>query len=282
MAERSRGAAKTKGKGTIGCLFCLAAFIVIILLFLINMGKIKETLEKTNFNEIVRNQRGTEPTGSAPVENAPRIEDEAEGPGEGAEPSAAPKPAAANQVPSPAPRGDASQPAGSRPVQPGTLPTSDKPKTAPTDAAQPGSSQPRSRLASLYFIRVYDDGMIAPMEVKRRIPASDSPLTDAIAALLQGPTLDEQEKKLMSLKPDNVRLIGAKVQASTAILNFNEEFRNTKMAIPGAVGWLKQVVYTATSFPNVQDVQILIEGAKHYYLTGEGIPIDKPLSRNSF
>jgi len=52
--------------------------------------------------------------------------------------------------------------------------------------------------------------------------------------------------------------------------------------IEGYAGQLKQVVYTATAFPTVQDVQILIEGSKRDYLGGEGVFIGKPLSRNSF
>jgi spore germination protein GerM len=52
--------------------------------------------------------------------------------------------------------------------------------------------------------------------------------------------------------------------------------------IEGYAGQLKQIVFTATAFPNVQDVQILIEGEKHDYLGGEGVFIGSPLSRSSF
>jgi spore germination protein GerM len=45
---------------------------------------------------------------------------------------------------------------------------------------------------------------------------------------------------------------------------------------------LKQVVYTATSFSSVQDVQFLIDGKTRDYLGGDGIFIGTTLSRNSF
>jgi spore germination protein GerM len=48
------------------------------------------------------------------------------------------------------------------------------------------------------------------------------------------------------------------------------------------VAELKQVVYTATEFPTVENVQILVEGEISKYLGPEGVAIDKPLSRGSF
>jgi spore germination protein GerM len=124
--------------------------------------------------------------------------------------------------------------------------------------------------------------VIVRQEVKRQIADSDSPLLDSLDALLKGPTEDEIRKKLISLVPEGTKLLSAQVRGSTAYLNFNEVFMYNHYGIEGYAGQLKQVVYTATSFPTVQDVQILIEGEKHDYLGGEGVYIGKPLSRNSF
>ncbi|MDD3821216.1 MAG: GerMN domain-containing protein, partial [Spirochaetales bacterium] len=49
----------------------------------------------------------------------------------------------------------------------------------------------------------------------------------------------------------------------------------------GFIAQLRQIVFTATSFSSVQDVQIIIEGQKKDYLGGEGVYIGKPLSRAS-
>ena len=144
------------------------------------------------------------------------------------------------------------------------------------------ANQGRARPAALFFVRIDDDGVIVRQEVKRQVPVSDSPLLDSLAALLKGPTEDELRKKLISLVPQGTKLLSAQVRGSTAYLNFNEAFMYNHYGIEGYAGQLKQVVYTATSFPTVQDVQILIEGEKHDYLGGEGVFIGRPLSRNSF
>jgi len=131
-------------------------------------------------------------------------------------------------------------------------------------------------------VRIDDDGVIVRQEVKRQLPVSDSPLTDALGALLSGPNEDELRRRLVSLVPQGTKLLSAKVRGSTAFLNFNEAFMYNHYGIEGYAGQLKQIVYTATNFPTVQDVQFLIEGEKHDYLGGEGVYIGKPLSRSSF
>jgi len=55
-----------------------------------------------------------------------------------------------------------------------------------------------------------------------------------------------------------------------------------RYGIEGYAGQLKQIVYTATNFSTVKDVQILIEGQPRDYLGGDGVYIGKPLSRASF
>ena len=148
-------------------------------------------------------------------------------------------------------------------------------------AAKPETAV-KMRTASLFFVRIEDDGAIVRQEVKRQIPSSDSPLSDSMAALLAGPNADEMRRSLVTLIPAGTKLISAQVRGGTVFLNFNEAFMYNHYGIEGYAGQLKQVVYTATSFPSVQDVQILIEGERHDYLGGEGVYIGKPLSRGSF
>ena len=131
-------------------------------------------------------------------------------------------------------------------------------------------------------MRIDDDGIIVRQEVTRQIPASDQPLTDALMALLGGPSEEELRKSLLSLIPQGTKLLSVQVRGSTAFLNFNEAFMYNHYGIEGYAGQLKQVVYTATAFSSVTDVQILIEGERHDFLGGEGVFIGKPLSRNSF
>jgi spore germination protein GerM len=139
-----------------------------------------------------------------------------------------------------------------------------------------------TRIASLFFIQVDDDGAISRHEVKRTVSSSEFPLTDALNALLAGPSADELSRNFITLIPSGTRLLSAQVRGSTAYVDFSEAFMYNRYGIEGYAGQLKQVVYTATSFPTVKDVQILIEGSRRKFLGGEGVYIGKPLSRASF
>jgi germination protein M len=249
----------------------LIVLVVVLLLFLVNLGKIKETLDRTNFKEIVRTQRTKEPDKplSAPVPSAPKVEEPLPA-APAVPPAAAAKPAAEKPAEKPQAAKPAEKPAPEKPQE--KKPAEPKPEPPPA----------KTRQASLYFVRIDDDGIIVRMEVKRAVPASDSPLSDALSALLKGPTEEELRRKLLSLVPSGTKLLGAQVRGSTAFVNFNEAFMYNRYGIEGYAGQLKQVVYTATAFPTVQDVQILIEGERHDYLGGEGVFIGRPLSRNSF
>ncbi|MCE5256535.1 MAG: GerMN domain-containing protein, partial [Spirochaetaceae bacterium] len=145
-----------------------------------------------------------------------------------------------------------------------------------------GGATTEMRRVSLFFMKIEDDGMISSHEVKRMIPVTDSPLTDAVKALLGGPSEGEIRSKLVSLIPKGTALRGITVRGSTAIIDLSESFMYNKYGIEGYTAQLKQIVYTATSFSSVQDVQILVEGKMKDYLGGEGVYTGKPLSRNSF
>ncbi len=276
-----------------GCLFWLAVIVVILVLFVLNWGKIQETLSNTNFLEIVKTQAGKDGNGAAP--SATKTQ-----PGPGAAPAASPtivgdgsanpedlkqaEPASAKPTGTtaakPAETSASKPPAGS--PAPSQAPASQAPASAAPAAKPAAASAPlKTRTANLFFVKIDEDGTIVRQEVKRQLPVSDSPLTDSIGALLAGPNEDELRRKLVSLVPEGTKLLSARVRGSTAFLNFNEAFVYNRYGIEGYAGQLKQIVYTSTSFPTVQDVQFLIEGEKRDYL-GEGLYIGAPLGRNSF
>lgn len=268
MAQSKRSSGGSGGPP--GCLFWLLLLCVVLLLFLVNLGKIKETIARTNFKEILTTQRKAEDGRPAPVAPAPKVELDPPKPAEG-DNKPGPVQVPATPAPSPAPS-----------PSPGS--TQDKAKPAPAPAAvdKPKDIPAKRRSALLYFCRIDDDGVIVRQEVKRQIPASDQPLTDSLAALLGGPTEEELRRSLVSLIPQGTRLLSAQVRGTTVFLNFNEAFMYNHYGIEGYAGQLKQVVYTATAFSSVHDVQILIEGERHDYLGGEGVYIGRPLARNSF
>ena len=154
---------------------------------------------------------------------------------------------------------------------------------APTNPEKQDSQEiPRVRDMKIYFVKVNTEGQISLKSTVRGIDFSSAPLTECIASLIQGPGSDEINKGSLSLIPEGTRLLSARVEEGTAYLNFNEAFRFNPLGREGYLAQLKQVVYSATEFQNIGNVQILIEGVVRDYLGGEGFYIGTPLNRDSF
>ena len=137
------------------------------------------------------------------------------------------------------------------------------------------------RERALYFIRIGSDGSAVRVRAERRLPATDSPLRDVIQAVIAGPNAEETQSGLISLIPAGTKLLSVTIRGDTAYINFSEDFQYNTHGTEGYNGQLRQIVFTATEFPNVRDVQILIEGSRIDYL-GESTWIGSPLSREMF
>jgi len=155
-------------------------------------------------------------------------------------------------------------------------------KTAATVPETPAPAAPSVMKQYLFFIQIDGDGSILRKESVRTIPKTTTPLTAAITALLDGPNLDEIEKGYISLIPHGTKLLGASVKNGTATINFSDPFRYNQYGVEGYYGQLMQIVYTASAFSNIDNVQFLIEGEKMDYLGLEGVYIGAPLSIASF
>ena len=152
----------------------------------------------------------------------------------------------------------------------------ENPQAEHSSAAELASAELRDR--SLYFIQVDRGGSILRVRAVRRLPVSDSPMMDVIQALLGGPSTDEKDRGLISLIPPDTNILSVSIRGNTAYISFSEDFQYNTYGVEGYASQLRQVVFTVTEFPNVADVQILIEGRRIDYL-GEGIWIGSPISR---
>ena len=150
-----------------------------------------------------------------------------------------------------------------------------------TETQQPPAPPVQTRDRTIYFTQIDKDGQILQSRVIRRLPVSDSPLVDTLNAMLAGPSAEELNRGTLNLVPQNTRILSATVRGSTAYISFNEDFLFNTFGVEGYVAQLRQIVWTATEFSNVNDVQFLIEGRRLDYL-GEGIWIGSPISRQSF
>ncbi len=278
-------------------LFWIFFFVLIIVLFLAYRDTIRETIDKTGFFE----KLGRQPNASSSPDGSP--EPSLDGPSSPPSPNSSPlRSIDANELTD---GGSQTQTAVQTEAGAARTNTSDQTENAllneeGTAAAPPPDETPSSadgapappaaseiiedrtsyREWALWFSKVDDDGHIGQYKIQRSLPASDSPLSDAIEALLKGPSKLEAAKDLTSLIPPGTALLSALVRGDTAYLSFNENFHFNPFGIEGYAGQLRQIIWTATEFPNIQKVQILIEGRRVDYL-GEGIWIGSPLNRDS-
>ena len=137
---------------------------------------------------------------------------------------------------------------------------------------------PETRDRGIYFMLDREGAELVLTPVNRSLIASQTPLLDCISALLAGPSAEERRRNLATFIPEGSRILTARIIGNTAELNFNEEFRYNTLGREGCIAQLQQVVWTATEFPNIHNVQILIGGNRVDFLS-EGIPIGTPLRR---
>ncbi|MDR1024905.1 MAG: GerMN domain-containing protein [Treponema sp.] len=255
---------RKKAKIPSGLVFWTAFLILIAGLFFINRDHIRESLEKTHLLERI-----------IPQPSAGE-QDPAEDRNLAVEQPAAHPPVERDIVPAPVPE------APVVPAVPAARPGSTQSTPRPIEQYTPPPAVQESYTdRTLYFIRVEDDGMILRSKTTRRFPVSGTPLQDTLQSLITGPDAGEEQRGMRSLIPPETRVLNAVIEGSTARINFSEEFQYNTDGMDGFAAQLIQIIWTATEFPNVKDVQILIEGNRIDHL-GEGIPIWGPLNRQSF
>lgn len=274
MAQRKSKKKKTSNTGLI---FWLAFAIIIIICFLIAKGKIASVLKETNFfNEVV----GTEPTIITELVNNHSTDNSSST-------NKSDDPIIQLQLPEEIEQDEAELIERSEVTQKTEKPTEKSKEQVKTETKKETPKketveQVQMMKLNLCYVMIDSDGSVIRKEVIKEVPKNDSPLTTAINTLLSGPSADEAEKGYMSLIPEGTKLLGARVANKTATLNFSESFSFNRYGVQGYLGQLMQIVYTATSFSTIDNVQFLIEGQKLEYLGGEGVWIGSPLSRISF
>lgn len=282
MAVRNNTRKKKSSESNLGCLLLLAFLLFMIGLALFNRENIGKTLKNTQFVERVLNRKNppAEPAVETVPPAAPAVQTAPQPP--------ATKPAA-EPIETPPKTPQTKKPAAENPVPPQTKPAVVEPTKTDTVKTAPLKPKPEkreeeaaaARERNLWFVRVETDGVIARVKVRRKLAASDTPLVDALNALMTGPSADEKKKGFSSLIPAGTKLLSATVRGSTAYLNFNDQFQFNSYGIEGYAAQLRQIIWTATEFDSVKDVQFLIEGQRLDYLGAEGIFIGSPLGRDA-
>ncbi|HPO49487.1 MAG TPA: GerMN domain-containing protein [Spirochaetota bacterium] len=154
-------------------------------------------------------------------------------------------------------------------------------KNNETKKIEPVKKQ-NSKISKIYFTRIDEKERLQLTGIPKKIVYADSPLTETIRILLNGPNSNEEELDIVTNIPQNSKLLSVKIVGTTAYINFSRDFEYNSYGRESTVNQLKQIVYTATEFTNVKSVQFMIDGKIKTYLGGEGIIINKPLSRDDF
>ena len=257
---------------SLGCLFWIAFILLVLVLFFFNRKNISMVLEKTGAMHLITGKET--PGEDAPLpagQKIPPIATAADD--ESTEPQA-------DSIEEPA----TEEPVAEKPADTASEPAPEKPAPTAKPAVKPAAEKPavQTRTATLFFVTIDSDGRVLRKEVTRDVPRTDSPLSETLSALFSGPNGAESSKNLRSLIPNGTRLLSASVKDGVATLNLSEEFQFNQFGIEGYLGQLAQIVFTATAFPTVSSVQILIEGQRREYLGAEGVWIGTPLSREKF
>lgn len=260
---------------SLGCLFWIAFILLVLVLFFFNRKNISMVLEKTGAMHLITGKET--PGEDAPLPAGQKIPPIATAADDG---SAELQADSTEEPIKPA----TEEPVAEKPADTASEPAPEKPAPTAKPAVKPAAEKPavQTRTATLFFVTIDSDGRVLRKEVTRDVPRTDSPLSETLSALFSGPNGAESSRNLRSLIPNGTRLLSASVKDGVATLNLSEEFQFNQFGIEGYLGQLAQIVFTATAFPTVSSVQILIEGQRREYLGAEGVWIGTPLSREKF
>ena len=268
-------------KASLGCLFWTALILLILVVFLFNRAAIQEVLDRTELVAVLQRSVDNLVGRSQPAGDAPPLPEVTRQPlplpqAPAAEPEAAREPEATPipEVSAPAPAADRSPPAVT--VQP------DAGATQTTQRTQGAPGARRERPRRLFFATVSAAGDIAVTSVTRTVDHTASPLTDTLEILLAGPDTAELNQGLITLIPSAAALNGVYVSDRIAYVDVSESFRFNRLGREGLEAQLQQIVFSATEFPSVDLVQILIEGERVDFLGPEGTFIGEPIGRRTF
>lgn len=171
-------------------------------------------------------------------------------------------------------------PLPSSPVGAASFPE-DPAATTPSPAAVVDPTPPAlaANTYRLFFLKQSPDGRNEPSAFSRELPAGTTPLAATLKALLLGPTLQDKALGALSEIPAGTKLLSLRIKDRTALVSLSGEFEHNSGGAEALAAQLQEVVWTATQFGTVDNVQILIDGQYRDNLGEGGPPIGAPLSR---
>lgn len=148
-------------------------------------------------------------------------------------------------------------------------------ETTPVQSPQPGTAASPERTMQLVVYHATKDAMLLVPEV-HKVPVNSQPARTAIELLLTG----TKDPALVSVMPAGTKLKNLKVKDHIAYVDFDDKI--IKKNVGGSTSetlLVGAIVNTLTEFPDIHQVQILVEGKKINTITGH-MDISEPLSRS--
>ena len=180
---------------------------------------------------------------------------------------------------SPAPTSTPTASTGSStPAAPGATPTAPTPGVSPSTTASPTPPVRAVRVPlKVYFLH----GETLVSVQRRPVVTGAAVATAAVRALLQGTDRAERAAGLSTTIPAGTRLNGITISNGTADVDLSAAYASGGGTL-AMTARLAQVVYTVTQFSTVQRVTFRLDGKPVTAFGGEGIVLDKPVTRARF
>jgi spore germination protein GerM len=137
------------------------------------------------------------------------------------------------------------------------------------------AAAPARRTANVWLLRG-EHGV----PVRHSVPAL-TPATAAVRALLAGPSPAERRRGLASTIPSGTRLRGISLHGRVATIDLTSRYASGGGTLSMTLR-LAQLVYTATSVRPITGVLLHLDGRDTKVFGGEGLILDRPMTRASF
>ena len=160
-----------------------------------------------------------------------------------------------------------------------------RPRRAPpgADGARHAARPAGTTIVRAYFILGSFTGNAGLVPVLREIPETKAVATAAMTALLEGPKARSSRRRpaMYTGIPDGTKLLGLTIADGVATVDLSASSSRAAAARRSSAG-SRQVVYTLTQFPTVEQVPFEVDGEPVTVFGGAGVVLDHPVGRDDY
>ncbi len=153
-------------------------------------------------------------------------------------------------------------------------PGAETPTAGPS--ASPSATPAETMVIDAWFVK---DEKLAV--VHREVTQTVAVLRAAIEELLRGITFTDASYGLSTAIPDGTELRSVSLDGDTATIDLSSTFESGGGSL-SMVARMAQLVFTATQFPNVERVELWLDGEPVEWIGGEGLVVVPPQTRRDY